>query len=34
MGIKEGICDEHWVLCAGEESLNSVPKTSITIYVR
>lgn len=33
MGIKGGTCDEHWVLCVNDESLNSVPETNITLYV-
>ena len=33
MGIKEDTCDEHWVLHASDESLNSTPETSITLYV-
>ena len=34
MGIKEGTRDEHWVLYAvSDESLNSTPETSITLYV-
>jgi len=27
MGIKEGTCDEHWVLYVSDESLNSTPET-------
>ena len=28
-GIKEGTCkDEHWVLYASDESLNSIPETN------
>ena len=30
MGVKEGTCDEHWVLYGNDESLNSTPETSIT----
>ena len=26
MGIKEGTCDEHWVLYVSVESLNSTPE--------
>jgi len=34
MGIKEGTwCDEHWVLYATDESLNSTPETNKTLYV-
>ena len=34
VGIKEGTCwNEHWVLCATEESLNSTPETNNTFYV-
>ena len=34
MGIKEGTClDEHWVLYARDESLNSTPETNTTLYV-
>ena len=34
MGIKEGMSyDEHWVLYVSDESLNSTPKTNITLYV-
>ena len=34
MGIKEGICwDEHCVLYVSEESLNSIPEITITLYV-
>ena len=28
MGIKEGTCDEHWVLYVCDESLNSTPETN------
>ena len=32
--IKEGTCcDEHWVLYTSDQSLNSTPETSITLYV-
>ena len=34
MGIKEGTCDEHWVLHVSDESLNSTPKTNITLCVK
>ena len=30
MGIKEGTCDEHWVFCVSDESLNSTSETNIT----
>ena len=33
MGIKEGTCDEHWVLYATDESLNSSPEPNGTLYV-
>ena len=34
MGIKECTCgDEHWVSYGSVESLNSTPKTIITLYV-
>ena len=34
MGIKEGTCcEEHWVLCVSDESLNSAPETNIALYV-
>ena len=34
MGIKEGTCwDEHYVLYVSDESLNSIPKITITLYV-
>ena len=29
VGIKEGTCDEHWVLCINVKLLNSIPKTNI-----
>ena len=32
MGIKEGTCDEHWVLYVNDESLNSASETSIMPY--
>ena len=32
MGIKEGTCfDEYWVVYVSDESLNSTPKTNITL---
>ena len=34
MGIKEGTCcDEHWVLYATNESLNTTSKTNDVLYV-
>ena len=33
VGIKEGTCDEHWVLYVSDESLNSSLETNITLYV-
>ena len=33
MGIKEGTCDEHWVVYVGDKSLNSTPETDITLKV-
>ena len=33
MGIKEGTCDEHWVLYVSNESLNSTPEPNIALYV-
>ena len=33
MGIKEGTCDEHWVLYVSDESLNSTPVTNTIWYV-
>ena len=33
MGIKEGTCDEHWVLYTTDKSLNSTPETNNTLYV-
>ena len=32
MGIEEDTCDEHWVLYASDESLNSTPETTIALY--
>lgn len=31
--MKEGTCDEHWVMYGSAESLNSTPETIITPYV-
>ena len=33
MGIKEGTCDEHWLLYGSVESLNSIRETDTTLYV-
>lgn len=33
MGTKEGICDEHRLLCGSAESLYSTPETNMTLYV-
>ena len=33
MGIKEGPCDEHWMLYVSDELLNSTPETNITLHV-
>ena len=33
MGLKEGTCDEHWVLRVTDESLKSTPETNTTLYV-
>ena len=33
MGIKEGTCDEEWVLHISYESLNSTPEANTTLYV-
>ena len=33
MGIKEFTCDKHWVLYVSNESVNSTPKTDVTLYV-
>ena len=34
MGIKEGTCgDEHWVLYATDELLNSTSETNDVLYV-
>ena len=32
-GIKEGTCDEQWVLHVSDEPLNSTPEVIITFYV-
>ena len=33
MSIKEGTCDEHWVLYVSDESLSSTPETNFIICV-
>ena len=33
MGIKEGTCDEQWVLYVSDESQNPTFETNITLYV-
>ena len=33
MSIKEGSCDEHGALYVCDESLNSTPEISITLYI-
>ena len=32
MGIKEGTCDEHWMLYVSDELLNS-PESNIALYI-
>lgn len=32
-GVKEGTDDEHRMVYGSDESLNSTPKTSITLYI-
>lgn len=32
MGIKEGSCDEHWLLYISDKPLNSAPETNIALY--
>ena len=32
-GIKEGTCDEHWVMYRGVESLDCTPETNLTLHV-
>ena len=34
MGIKEGTCDEYWVLYVSEESMNSTPETNTGLHVK
>ena len=33
MAIKDGTCNEHWVLYVSDESLNPTPETNITSQV-
>lgn len=33
MGIKEGSCDEHFVLYVSDKSLDSTPETNSTLDV-
>ena len=34
LGVKEGtLCDDHWVLYVGDESLASTPETNITVNI-
>ena len=33
MGIKEGTCDEHWVLYISDKLLKCTPETNTTLYV-
>ena len=32
MGIKEGTCDEHWMLYVSDDSPNSTLETNTTLY--
>ena len=34
MGIKEGTCDEHWVLYVNDKSLNSTPETNSILVTK
>ena len=34
MGIKEGTCDEHWVLHISNESLNYTREANLTLRVK
>ena len=34
VGVKEGTCDEHWVLYVSDEPLNSTSETNTTLYVK
>ena len=31
--IKEGTCDEHWVLHVSDESVNSTSESNIALYI-
>ena len=33
MGIKEGTCEEYWVIYGKVESLYCKPETNITLYI-
>lgn len=33
IGIKEDTCDEHWVWCEQDKSLNSTPETNNALYI-
>ena len=33
LGIKDGACDEHWVLHVNDESLNSTSEANSALYV-
>ena len=33
LGIKEGTCDDHWMLYVRDESLNSTSQTNIALYI-
>ena len=33
MGIKEGTCNERWVLYVSDELLNSIPEINTVLYV-
>ena len=34
MGMKEGPCDEHWVLYVSDESLTSTHDTNVTLHAK
>lgn len=34
MDIKQGTCEEHWVLYVSDASLNSPSETNITLYIK
>ena len=34
MGIKEGTCNEPWVLYVSDESLNSIAENKIMLHVK